>query len=92
MNEENEAWDVKAKRRSRIVKQTVDAREQNTAERAVGDLSGEGPPGSISNPEVKLTSADGTARATVWESTPLPTLFLPLLTRGRCTTRQTNTT
>ena len=40
----------------------------------VGDRSGEGPPGPIPNPEVKLTSADGTARATAWESTPLPTL------------------
>lgn len=28
-------------------------------------------PGSIPNPAVKLTSADGTARVTGWESTPL---------------------
>ena len=42
-------------------------------EKYVGGLSGEGTPGSIPNPEVKLTSADGTAWATVWESMPLPT-------------------
>ena len=30
--------------------------------------SGEGTPGPIPNPEVKLSSADGTARETVWES------------------------
>ena len=41
----------------------------------------EGTPGSIPNPAVKLTSADGTWRATSWESRSLPThplfLFLP---------------
>jgi hypothetical protein len=43
--------------------------------KCVGDKSGEGTPGTISNPAVKVTSADGTARAASWESTPLPTLF-----------------
>ena len=36
--------------------------------------SGEGTPGSIPNPEVKLSSADGTARETVWESRSLRNL------------------
>ena len=36
--------------------------------------SGEGTPGSIPNPEVKLSSADGTARVTVWESRSLRNL------------------
>ena len=39
----------------------------------VGDRSGEGLPGTISNPAVKLASAEGTARVTVWEGTSLPT-------------------
>ncbi len=44
----------------------------------VGGWSGEGPPGHISNPVVKLTSADGTAWVTVWESTSLPTTLVRL--------------
>ena len=36
-------------------------------------MSGEGPPGSIPNPAVKLASADGTAWVTMWESRSLPT-------------------
>ena len=40
----------------------------------MGERSGEGLPGTIPNPEVKLTSAEGTARATAWERTSLPTL------------------
>jgi hypothetical protein len=35
-------------------------------------MGGEGTPGSISNPEVKLSSADGTALETGWESRSLP--------------------
>lgn len=42
-------------------------------QRCVGDRSGEGLPGPISNPVVKLTSAEGTARVTVWERTSSPT-------------------
>ena len=50
----------------------------------VGDTSDGGTPGSISNPEVKPISADGSVRATACESRPLPTkLFsigsLPLI-------------
>ncbi len=37
-----------------------------------GDLSGEGTPGPIPNPEVKLVSADGTWWVTAWESRSLP--------------------
>ena len=40
-----------------------------------GGHSGEVPPVPIPNTEVKLSSADGTARATVWESRSLP-IFL----------------
>ena len=39
----------------------------------VGDTSGGGTPGPIPNPAVKLTSVDGTARVTGWESRLLPT-------------------
>jgi hypothetical protein len=38
-----------------------------------GDLSDEGTPGPIPNPEVKLVSADGTWWVTAWESRSLPT-------------------
>jgi hypothetical protein len=37
-----------------------------------GDNGGEDPPDPISNSEVKLTSADGTAGETLWESRTLP--------------------
>ena len=37
-----------------------------------GDSRGEGPPGPISNPAVKLTSADDTASVGRWESRSLP--------------------
>jgi hypothetical protein len=37
--------------------------------------SGGGTPGHIPNPEVKPSSADGTARATVWESRTPRTFF-----------------
>ena len=37
-----------------------------------GDLSDEGTPGPIPNPEVKLVSADGTWWVTAWESRSLP--------------------
>ena len=38
-----------------------------------GGIGGEGTPGSIPNPAVKLPSADGTALVTGWESRSLPT-------------------
>lgn len=37
-----------------------------------GDHSGEDPPDYIPNSEVKLSSADGTLRETVWESRTSP--------------------
>ena len=37
-----------------------------------GDSRGEGPPGPISNPAVKLTSADDTTSVGRWESRSLP--------------------
>jgi hypothetical protein len=40
-----------------------------------GNISGEVTPVSIPNTEVKLPSADGTARVTVWESRTLPGFF-----------------
>jgi hypothetical protein len=43
--------------------------------RFLGDLSGEGTPGPISNPAVKLTSADGTWGVTPWESRSSPRAF-----------------
>lgn len=50
----------------------------------MGERSGEGLPGTIPNPVVKLTSAEGTAVVTPWERTSLPTLpsscFHPLTT------------
>ena len=42
---------------------------------SLGDFSGEGTPGNISNPEVKLVSADGTWGAAPWESRSLPRDF-----------------
>ena len=39
----------------------------------VGGRGGEGPPGSIPNPVVKLVCADGTAGVILWESRSLPT-------------------
>ena len=53
-------------------------RDDEGEKACVGGQGREGPPGSIPNPEVKLTSADGTARATAWESKPLPTLVFSL--------------
>jgi hypothetical protein len=38
-------------------------------------LCGEGTPGNISNPEVKVSSADGTWGAVPWESRSLPRDF-----------------
>ncbi len=40
-----------------------------------GDHSEEAPPVPIPNTEVKLFSADGTARVTVWESRSSPILY-----------------
>ena len=42
---------------------------------SLGDISDEGTPGNISNPEVKLVSADGTWGAAPWESRSLPRDF-----------------
>ena len=42
-------------------------------------MSDEGTPGNISNPVVKLISADGTWRATSWESRSLPRDFSYLI-------------
>ena len=42
-------------------------------EEDVGDESDVGIPGNIPNPEVKRVNADGTWRATSWESRKLPT-------------------
>ena len=47
----------------------------NIVKTSLGDLSGMGTPGPISNPEVKHVSADGTWRATSWESRSLPRGF-----------------
>ena len=41
-----------------------------------GDLSAEATPDPIPNSEVKLCSADGTARETLWESRTSPGLIL----------------
>ncbi len=41
-------------------------------ENALGDLSERVPPVPIPNTEVKPSSPDGTARASVWESRKLP--------------------
>ena len=56
-------------------------RDDEGEKACVGGQGREGPPGSIPNPEVKLTSADGTARATAWESKPLPTLAFSCASR-----------
>ena len=45
----------------------------------VGDKSGGGTPGSMSNPVVKSASVDGSVWATVCESRPLPTLSTSIL-------------
>ena len=42
---------------------------------SLGDISDEGTPGNISNPEVKVVSADGTWGAAPWESRSLPRDF-----------------
>ena len=47
--------------------------------RPLGDLSGEGTPGPISNPAVKFASADGTWGATPWESRSLPRVLFSFL-------------
>ena len=43
--------------------------------KSLGDWSGEGTPGNIPNPVVKVASADGTWGATPWESRSLPRDF-----------------
>ena len=48
-----------------------------------GGHSGEVPPVPIPNTEVKLSCGDGTARATVWESSTPPNSFRPTLS-GLC--------
>ena len=45
-------------------------------EEFAGDNGGEATPEPIPNSEVKFPCADGTARATVWESRTLPALNL----------------
>ena len=47
----------------------------NVVKTSLGDLCGRGTPGPISNPVVKHVSADGTWRATSWESRSLPRGF-----------------
>ena len=55
----------------------------NVVKTSLGDLSGEGTPGPIPNPEVKLVSADGTWRATSRESRSLPReFFSKVLSKG----------
>src|ERR1700690_2776038 len=49
--------------------------QSNVVKTSLGDLSGRGTPGPISNPVVKPVSADGTWRATSWESRSLPRGF-----------------
>ena len=49
--------------------------ENNLVELSLGDLSDGGTPGNIPNPAVKSVSADGTWRATSWESRSLPRGF-----------------
>ena len=44
-------------------------------ESVVGDMSGGGPPGPISNPAVKPASADGSMRFAACESRPSPTIL-----------------
>ena len=46
--------------------------------KSLGDLSDGGTPGHIPNPVVKAVSADGTWRATSWESRSLPRDFFSL--------------
>ncbi len=49
--------------------------QHNLVKLSLGDLSDVGTPGPIPNPEVKHVSADGTWRATSWESRSLPRGF-----------------
>ena len=49
--------------------------QTNIVKLSLGDLSDVGTPGPIPNPEVKHVSADGTWRATSWESRSLPRGF-----------------
>ncbi len=49
--------------------------------KSLGDQSGEGTPGPISNPEVKLASIDGTWGAAPWESRSSPRGFFYLIER-----------
>ncbi len=50
----------------------------NIEKMSFGDWSGEGTPGNIPNPVVKLASADGTWGAAPWESRSLPKDFFYL--------------
>ena len=52
-------------------------------EEDVGDESDVGIPGNIPNPEVKRVNADGTWRATSWESRKLPTTSFFVLTESQ---------
>ena len=53
-------------------------------EEDVGDESDVGIPGHIPNPEVKRVNADGTWRATSWESRKSPTSSFLFKRRPRC--------
>ena len=46
--------------------------QKNLVNKSLGDRSDGVTPGNISNPAVKSVSADGTWRATSWESRSLP--------------------
>lgn len=49
----------------------------------LGVSSGEGTPGPISNPVVKLSSADGTWRVTAWERRSSPSLYSSLISASQ---------
>ena len=50
--------------------------------KSFGDWSDGATPGNIPNPAVKSVSADGTWRATSWESRSLPRDYLPPVMAG----------
>ena len=71
-------WHLFQETRSRVAVHKLNQRRKTEL---VGDKSGEGTPGSISNPVVKFASADGTGGVALWESRSLPTgsvcMYLP---------------
>ena len=64
-------------------KTNIIAVQTNIVKLSLGDLSDVGTPGPIPNPEVKHVSADGTWRATSWESRSLPRDFFFLIHNPR---------